>query len=308
MSAALRFASLAALLVAPAACSRLDPGSETGSITAGGRERTFVFHVPASAPAEGTRTLIVSLHGRGGTGVQQEDLTGFSALSDERGFIAVYPDGVDKSWADGRGTSDAETQGVDDVAFVGALIDRFVAEFGADPARVFVTGHSNGSIMTNRLGCELAGKIAAIGTVAGPIAEDVSTACAPARGLSVIAFHGTDDGFVPYTGGEVDKGAGGVVLGAKGSRDWWAGHAGCSGAPTLTTLPDVAPDDGTTVEREDSVGCQDGLEVVLHTIVGGGHTWPGSDHDLGEALVGKSSRDVVASELMVEFFARHGRP
>ena len=300
--------SLALCLFVLGGCHRADPGTETGSISVGGRERTFAFHVPSSASAEGTRMLIISLHGRGGKGVQQEDLTSFSVLADEHGFVSVYPDGIDKSWADGRGTSSAETRGVDDVAFISALIDHAVKNYGVDPKRVFVNGHSNGSVMTNRLACELSTKIAAIGHNAGPIAEKVSTSCNPERPVSVIGFHGTEDSFMPYAGGEVDKGAGGKVLSAKDARAFWANKAGCSTETTTTSMPDTVKDDGTTVERDESVGCKDGSEVLLFTLTGGGHTWPGSTDDLGEALVGKLCKDIVASELMLEFYEKHAIP
>lgn len=289
-------------------CSRPDRGTEESSLQHGGLERTFAYHIPAGAPAEGSRMLVISLHGRGGTGLQQEDLTALSALSDERGFIAVYPDGVDKSWADGRGTSGAEMQGVDDIGFLSALIDLFVGEHGVDPKRVYLSGHSNGAMMTSRAGCELASKLAAIGPVAGSIPANVAMSCKPARPVSVMAFHGTDDEFAPYAGGEVDKGSGGAILGAKEALAWWAENAGCNGEVTLTEVPDTAPDDGTTAEREDAQGCTDGAEVTLFSIVGGGHTWPSSPDDLGESLVGKSSQDVDASALHVGFFEKHPMP
>jgi polyhydroxybutyrate depolymerase len=305
------FASLVALFTCAAAfvgCNSPDPGTEKSSITVDGRERTFVFHVPESAPAEGSRMVVISLHGRLGTGVQQEDLTGFSTLADKRGFVAIYPDGIDKSWADGRGTSEAEMQGVDDVAFISALIDHAIEKLGGDPKKVFINGHSNGSVMTNRLACELSAKIAGIGHNAGPIAEKVSMTCSPSRSLSVIGFHGTADEFMPYAGGEVVKGSGGKVLSAKDARAFWASKAGCAMETKTTALPDTATDDGTTVELEESTACKDGAEIQLHTITNGGHTWPGSTDDLGETLVGKLSRDIIASEIMIDFYEKHPMP
>lgn len=293
------------LVVALSGCNRPEPGTESGSITVDGRERTFVVHVPTSAPAAGTRMLVIALHGRGGKGVQQEDLTGFSGLADTRGFVALYPDGIDKSWADGRGTSSAEMQGVNDVAFISALIDHAIANYGVDPKKVFVNGHSNGSVMTNRLGCELSSKIAAIGHNAGPIAEKVSMTCNPTRALSVMGFHGTADSFMPYAGGEVDKGSGGTVLGAKNARAFWATKSGCSTDTNITSLPDSVKDDGTTVEKEESVACQNGSEVILFTITGGGHTWPSSTKDLAEAIVGNVSEEIDASVQLLDFYEKH---
>ncbi len=307
MRSLLPLSALSALLALPA-CHRPDAGSQVASISFGGRDRSFVLHVPPSAPAPGTRRLILSLHGRGGTGAQQEDLTGLSTLAERDGFIAIYPDGIDRSWADGRGTSSAEEQGIDDVGFLGALIDWAVQNHGADPRQVHVSGHSNGGMMTHRLGCDLSAKVASMSPVAAELPALVSKACSPAHPMSVMTFHGTGDGFVPYAGGTVEKGAGGEILGAKETRAFWAEKAGCAPDPTITAEPDRDPDDGTTVLREESAGCTSGAEVLLFTIQGGGHTWPGSTADLGEALVGKVSKDINASELQLAFFARHPLP
>lgn len=297
---------LVALLLS--GCHRPDPGSVVTSISFGGRARSFVLHVPSSAPAPGARRLIISLHGRGGSGLQQEDLTGLSTLAERDGFIAIYPDGVDKSWADGRGASSAEKQGIDDVGFLGALIDWAVSNHGADPKRVHVSGHSNGGMMASRLGCDLSAKVASISPVAAELPELLSKSCAPIHPMSVMTFHGTDDAYVPYDGGTLQKGAGGVILGAKAARAFWAEKAGCAPDPVLTAEPDRDPDDGTTVIREESKGCAQGAEVLLFTIQGGGHTWPGGDADLGERVVGKVSRELDASELQVTFFTKHPMP
>lgn len=289
-------------------CHRPNEGTVKTSLSVGGLERTYLYHVPASAPASGERMLVISLHGRGGTGAQQEDMTALSTLSEQHGFIAVYPDGIDKSWADGRGTSSAEKQGVDDIGFLSALIDHFVKNEGANPKKVFVSGHSNGGIMANRVGCELADKVAAIAPVASEIAELESMKCTPAQTMSVLTIHGTADGFVPYAGGEVDKGAGGKVLSAKAARAFWAEKAGCAADALTSMMPDLAPEDGMTVSKEESQSCTDGAEVILLTVEGGGHTWPGSPDQLGETLVGKSTGDINTSELHIDFFLRHTRP
>lgn len=304
------FAFTLASAFALASCRRPqpDPGSEKTSLTFGGIERTYVLHEPSSASAAGSRMLIISLHGNLGTGAQQEDLTGFSPLADERGFVAVYPDGIDKSWADGRGTTDADTKGIDDVGFISALIDEMVAKHGVDPKKVFVTGFSNGSMMTNRLGCDLSDKIAAIGTLSGTMPEKVSMTCAVKRGVPLMSFHGDQDTFVPYGGGEVSSAAGGTVLSAEATRAFWAEKSGCDTTTASTPIADSSTDDETTVTRVDSQGCKDGSEVVLFTVTGGGHTWPSSDENLAKAIVGKSNEDVKASELLIEFFGKHALP
>ncbi len=77
----------------------------------------------------------------------------------------------------------------------------------------------------------------------------------------------------------------------------------CSLTPDIVALEDVA-DDETTVERRTYGGCDGGSEVVLYAVLGGGHTWPGSQTQFSEAVVGRTSQDIDASAVIADFFAR----
>jgi polyhydroxybutyrate depolymerase len=50
---------------------------------------------------------------------------------------------------------------------------------------------------------------------------------------------------------------------------------------------------------------QDGSEVVLIAIENGGHTWPGMEPIV--KMLGPSTKDISANDLMWEFFQRHPR-
>lgn len=292
-------------------CRRAKPavGDLQGSLVSGGLERTYLYRVPTTLdPAKKPWPMVIALHGRLGTGAGQETLSGLSSVADREGFIVVYPDGVDKSWADGRPGSPAQEKGVDDVAFISALIDDFIAREGADPKRVFVTGMSNGGMMSYRLGCDLSGKVAAIAPVAGLMFAGLADTCAPGRAVPVMMFAGTEDSLMPYAGGQVGSDTGGEVLSAAKTREKWATLDGCTDTATKTSEPDSAPDDGTTVTREAHTACAAGSEVILYTIENGGHTWPGGDQYLGEMIIGKTNRDIDASDLIWEFFGRHPMP
>ncbi|TMA54740.1 MAG: hypothetical protein E6J75_13420 [Deltaproteobacteria bacterium] len=119
----------------------------------GGRARSYHLHVPESVRPDVAHPLVLVLHGGGGNGFGMSRLSHFNRVADERGFIAVYPDGVDAFWADGRGVTDADDHGVDDVGFLMALLDALAGRHGIDPARVFVAGISNGGFMAQRLAC-----------------------------------------------------------------------------------------------------------------------------------------------------------
>jgi poly(3-hydroxybutyrate) depolymerase len=92
----------------------------------------------------------------------------------------------------------AALENVDDVAFTSDMIDRISAEYCVDPSRIYATGMSNGAFMSYRLTCELAGRIAAIGPVAGVTVVDPSLFSRP---VPVIPFNGTADLLVWYDGG-----------------------------------------------------------------------------------------------------------
>jgi polyhydroxybutyrate depolymerase len=251
---------------------------------------------------------VLSLHGRLGQGRNQQRLTGLDAVADEAGFIVVYPDGVDRSWADGRGSSPADEANVDDVGFLSALIDHFLLTYGADGHRVYVTGMSNGGMMSYRLACELSGRIAAIAPVAAQMSEALAARCAPTRVVPQVAFLGTEDPLMPFDGGEVANDRGSVLSAAR-VREWWARRNGCpEGGPEVTEWEDRAPSDGTRVRLETHTGCREGSEVILYVLEGGGHTWPGGPQYLPVSMIGHTSRELDASRTAWEFFQRFRVP
>ena len=252
-----------------ATAAAIPGGGPRGALTFGGIERTYFVHAPVGndRPAG----LVVNLHGAGATGRAQEAITNYDAAADALGFVVAYPDGIDQSWADGRGASTPDRQGVDDVGFLAALINQLVSDYGISPGRVFVTGMSAGAFMANRLACDRADLIAAAAPVSGTLGTGVP--CSPSRPVSVLEFHGTADPVVPFAGGPM-QGRGGAsdILSAPAMAARWRNVDGCSGVPLEDDLPNAG--DGTSVHRLTSVGCADGTAAVLIQIDGGGHTWP----------------------------------
>jgi len=286
--------------------------NKSGSIRVNGLNRTYIIHLPASAKT--MMPLVIVLHGGGGNGKNMVKLTnsGFNKLSDKKGFIVVYPDGIDKHWNDGRNESETgyETheENTDDVGFISALIDDLTKKYNIDSKRVYITGMSNGAIMSYRLGCELSGKIAAIAPVAGNIPENLRN-CKPSNPVAVLAINSDKDPLVPYNGGDITGPFGkkkiGKVLSAHESVMFWVKNNGCSTVPVVTDLPDNDTADGTRVQKQQFMNGRNDCEVILYTIRGGGHTWPGGNQYLGEWIVGKTCRDIIATEVIWEFFEKH---
>ena len=81
---------------------------------------------------------------------------------------------------------------------------------------------------------------------------------------------------------------------------------GCSTKLTITDLPEIA-NDGTTIKQRVYVGGTNASEVVSYVILNGGHTWPQGYQYLNEAIIGKTSQDMNACEVIWTFFKRFKR-
>ena len=283
----------------PAAATEL--AGEPHTLQVNGEIRRYFLYVPAGVHAGPPAPLVLVFHGGGGQATGIAPHTGFSRLAEREGVVVAYPQGLNGRWNDGRGFAAATH---DDVGFVRALLDTLGREVGVDPRRVYATGISNGAMFAYRLACDLPGTLAAVAPVAGAMPADLAPACERTAPLSVIAFQGTADPLMPYGGGGVAQRRG-RVLSAERSIAFWGTAAGCSGTPTTTDEPDRAAD-GTRVRRTVLGGCRAGREVELYTIEGGGHTWPGGP--AAASRVGRVSRELDATQMIWEFFAKHPRP
>ena len=288
-----------------------------GSLMHDKLERTFHVYVPSSFNKSVKFPLVIALHGRGGNGESMILVTkkGFDRLADKDGFIVVYPDGIELNWNDGRMDEEANDRAhkrnIDDVGFISDLIDSMIKNYNTDPKRVYVTGISNGAIMSYRLACELSDKITAIAPVDGNIPQMLLPECIPLGPVSVLAINNINDPLVPFEGGEIfghfHRVKLGRVLSANGSIDFWVKRDKCSASPIMSEEPDRDPKDGTRVFRKEYANGINGTEVILYSIEGGGHTWPGGFQYLPVWIIGKTSRDINASVVIWSFFKRHSR-
>lgn len=280
-------------------------------------ERTFHIHLPLLFDKSVPLPLVIALHGRGGNGESMILVTrkGFDILADNERFIVVYPDGIELNWNDGRMDEEANDrahrENIDDVGFISALIDFMKEKYNIDLKRVYVTGISNGAILSYRLACELSNKICAIAPVDGNIPYMLSPDCSPSRPVSVLAINNLNDPLVPFEGGEVYGHFHRVMLGRLLSVDesigFWVKQNKCSTTPVVNEEPDRDPKDGTRVMRKEYTNGDEQTEVILYTVDGGGHTWPGGFQYLPVWIIGKTSKDIDANEVIWSFFKNHSR-
>lgn len=265
-------------------------------ITVDGITREFMIYTPAVSSPDKLPVLI-SLHGRFGTGDGMMKFADFRPIADKEKFIIVCPDGIDKSWNDGRETP-AHKKRINDVKFIDQLITYILNTYHANEQRIYVTGMSNGGFMTSRLACELSNRIAAIAVVGASM--DKGMDYRPVKPLPVMYIQGTKDPLVPYNGGSM-KGAGGEIYSHADILKLWAQTAGCQDNLDLTNLPDSV-NDGTSIKKERYSNSTAGIKVVGYTVVDGGHTWPGGTQYLPKFIVGTVSHNLNACEIIWAFF------
>jgi polyhydroxybutyrate depolymerase len=273
-----------------------------------GLERKYLIYSPPLKPGHsGKRPLLFVLHGGGGTyrGMLRLTKGRFNELADRDGFFVVYPQGIDKSWNDGRPDkiSGAHRKGIDDVGFFRALIEHLAAAYPIDSKRIFVTGISNGGLMAFNLGCSLPDKIRAIAPVTAQIPSAIEPLCRSESSVSLVVFNGTEDPLVPYSGGQITvfRRERGEVLSTDETIRIWRKKNRCTSEARAAQLTDNAAD-GTRVTKIEYTQCAAASKVVLYRIDGGGHTWPDGRQYLPAGLIGRTSRDINACDEIWEFF------
>jgi polyhydroxybutyrate depolymerase len=290
----------------PSASATPTPGTVSHTVTLGGTTRRYAIHVPVGA---GTvpMPLVIQLHGGGGNDVNIEKQTGFYNLADRDGFLVASPAGtggpLDRllTWNAGWCCGQALAKKVDDVAFISAVVDDIEAHYPVDARRVYVTGFSNGAMMTYRLACALAGRLAAVASVSGALDYD---GCAPSRPVPFLEIHGTADANVPYNGGkglpearrfpsQRDR----IDTSVADSVGFWVKADGCPAQPATYAS-------GSLV-RTTFAPCAEGSEVVLDTINGGVHAWPGGKSNRS---VGEPADAINATAEIWAFFTQHALP
>lgn len=255
----------------------------TEQITLNGTTRSYRLHIPANAQTNQPAPLILNFHGLTSNGQEQETLSGMSPKADNFGYFVAYPDGLDGHWnvAPGR-------EGESDLQFVRELIQEISSAYPIDANRIYATGISNGGGISNRLACEMSDTIAAIAPVSG--AFNAWKNCNPSRPVPVLEFHGLDDQIAPYAG----VGRGNVEPPIQEWAQAWAERDDCDSSPVIVNQT-------ATMKEEQWNNCKSGVTVILYTLSGHGHSWPGTNY-LPDTI---TSHEVDATDLILAFFQKY---
>jgi len=291
---------VAFLVTAVAWFSMMD--KTNGTIVSSDETRRYLLYVPKTYDPSKATPLVISMHAAALWPAAQMEISRWNELADEHGFIVVYPSGTGVLTRDPRGPKvwHMGPRGVElNVAFISDLIDKLEAEYNIDPTRIYANGLSNGGGMSFAVSCRLPHRVAAVGAVAAAQTLPWDW-CGDSTPVPMVAFHGTDDRMVPYQGGPSRDPFNPVMF--PDVRDWaasWARRNRCTGDPIDTRIT-------ASVRRLAYANCAENADVILYTVKGGGHAWPGGK-PMPEWMVGRTTRDINASRVMWEFFAQHRR-
>lgn len=277
-----------------------------GAIEVGGLHRTYRTYVPRGLSKGAPLVLVMHGSGEDATQIRTETGYAFERLADEHGFAVAYPNAYSFDWNDCSKVGDFSVDGrdVDDVGFLGALVDKLIPELGVDPGRVFATGVSSGGFMSIRLALEAPARFRAVAAVSANVPAPENFKCKPlGPGTSVMIMNGTKDPLVPFGGGQSSLLGlfykGGNVHSSRESAQYFADLNHIAGPPATKRTPTT---DGADVElllwRNDSK-----VAVELVAIHGGGHGLP-QPYYRRPRLLGPSPMAPNGPALIWAFFER----
>jgi polyhydroxybutyrate depolymerase len=289
--------SLCLMLAAP-----LEAAERERSLVAAGLTRTYTLVTPDNVPAP--LPLIIVFHGGGQNATAARRYTRFDEWAARENYAVAYPQGLDNNWNDGRMSPDLSRRAAanaNDVEFALQIIAQLEVEHIADPKRVFLTGASNGGMMSMRAGCELWDRIAGIAAVVAN--QPVDWQC-EAKNLPVLFIHGSEDEYMPFAGGQIAAAKArqdlGHVLSVDETIALYKRINGCTSVKEAKTL-DAVGRDATKAVVTDYACTEAPLKHIV--VEGGGHTWPGARTGvIADMVLGRTSEELSATAEIRTFF------
>jgi polyhydroxybutyrate depolymerase len=277
----------------------------TESLTVDGLTRTYLINLPPNYYDAKDFSLVIALHGGGGSGSQFEKTSLLTDKANQSKFIVVYPDGLGgtvglsaaRTWNAGLCCGYAVTNNINDVKFISLLIDKLVASYKINPKKVYATGHSNGGMMAYRLACELSNKIAAIAVNSCTMVTNQD--CQPSRAVPILHVHSVQDQKVPVNGGfgdgpsQIDYPS---VL--SGLQKWSALNHCLTPQQTIIDNPNYTFYEWTN--------CNNNSTIQYYLTKDGGHSWAGGLK--GSFMGDEPSTAVSTNNLLWDFFQQYQLP
>ena len=285
-------------------------GNYNGVLPFEDTDRTFILHIPPHHDGRTALPLVIMLHGGFGSAVNAARDYHWPAQADAEGFYAIFPDGLGtvQTWHATHCCGFALRNNVNDVGFIRALVAGLGDILPIDPQRVFATGMSNGAMLAHRLGADAGDVFAAIAPVAGSVGGQVDAGspvlmpATPAAPVSVIIFHGTEDQSVLYNGGPSQSPVadGRIDLSVNDAMLFWVA------ANQTDTTPVTETSASGNIIKDTYARQGTSAEVIVYTVVGQGHAWPGGLAPFAGA--DPPSAEISATDAIWEFFKNHPKP
>jgi len=252
--------------------------------------RAMVVNAPSGVQK---RPVVIVLHGGMGSARLMRANSGFDSLAKHQGFMVVYAEGTDfgedrHAWNTGY-LLRRQVRDADDIAYLDLLLDRLVGEHGADPAKIYMTGGSNGGMMTFVYAVARAQRLAAVAPV---VASMFTFNASPSVPLPILIINGAMDDEVPLEGGMSRN------LIVRSSQQapfkpleevvefWVKANKSCELPETKTQ---------NTVKRRSYAATPMGAATEFLVDSAGGHGWPGtkSRREGNTPIMSISAADVI---------------
>jgi poly(3-hydroxybutyrate) depolymerase len=211
------------MTVQAAPCTGLSNDCTEVRLVVDNRPRMYEYHVPQGAGCPSNNLPVVMfLHGGSGSAQGARNDIGY-ANADRNCYLVVVPEAVifqaggiwnagdclglpPGSGYTGPKVGDGcgyvlERADVDDVRYIGALLDDLRSRVSYDPRRVYATGFSLGGSMVHRLACEMSTRVAAAAVIEGQLKV---APCRPERPVPMQQWSALGDTSSPYAGGTGD--------------------------------------------------------------------------------------------------------
>ncbi|PHS14062.1 MAG: hypothetical protein COA86_16340 [Kangiella sp.] len=251
----------------------------------------------------------------------------WQTLADKNGFILLTPNGTSptQSFFNGQGkrsklnwndcrapqTNTKRNVKADDIGFIKKLILWSIDELSINSTKIYVTGASNGGMMTYRVASELSNQVTAVASFIANLPED-SECELPKKPIPMLIMNGSNDAFMPWNGGDV-KGKGGKVLSTADTLEFWLlGNNSDKHKPVKYEYNDINQSDHSRVVST----CYPALtqpkrasaETCLFEIIGGGHVTPSINHQvpkwIQKRIIGWQNKDIEGARIAWEFFEK----
>jgi polyhydroxybutyrate depolymerase len=250
--------------------------AQYSSIEHNNETRQYIYYEPENL--QKNAPLVFVMHGYSSDASVIKNYSNMNTIANENGFAVCYPRGTEddygnRFWNVGYDFHPDET--VDDVDFLVQLVDYLQNKHDLSNENIFATGMSNGGEMCYMLACEASTTFKAVTSVAGMMLQDIMDSCNSENLIPIFEIHGTNDDVNIYNGDPNSSGEWGAYPSIPETIDYWSNLNNCSSF-TTENLPNPNSNDGSYVVKERHYDSDNGNEIWLYKVVGGGHDWPGA--------------------------------